>query len=328
MSTGFVASICRSFMGNGRLKPLTWAILLGTGLQANVSPAASAAPAAEDHTAAPNTPREFYNEGTRQLSAGKLREAESFFESALASQKESLQVPTLYNLGHVRFDQGIEELKKGPSAGKTSGRVRAAADQAAGAIQSVDEALAGDDVQKMVAAYQRGRGARKELRAATEAVRKALEQCGAALTRWQRSSGDFKSAVELKSAETEALENADTVDRCIAALVDSVRELQQCNKGMCEKKDELGQKMKKLKGKIPAPDMPPGAAGEDEDEEDPQLGKQLGQKEGPSKEGKEIMLSPEMAAWLLQGFKLDYDRRLPMMRPAEGKPSESTRPTW
>ena len=62
-------------------------------------------------------------------------------------------------------------------------------------------------------------------------------------------------------------------------LIDSLRELQKCNKGMCDRKDELGQKMQQLKGKIPGQQMPPGAAGEDDDEEEPQPGKAIGQKE-------------------------------------------------
>ena len=80
----------------------------------------------------------------------------------------------------------------------------------------------------MVAAYLRGRGARKELKAATQAVRRALQAYGAALARWERSSGDFKSTLELNSADSDARHNAEVLDRCIAKLVDSVRELQQC----------------------------------------------------------------------------------------------------
>jgi len=57
---------------------------------------------------------------------------------------------------------------------------------------------------------------RKELKAATEAVRKALDVCGTTLARWQRASGDFKSALELKPSERDAQENAEVVDRCIA----------------------------------------------------------------------------------------------------------------
>src|SRR4051812_30958137 len=58
---------------------------------------------------APSTPRELFNSGTKQLRSGKLREAEASFESALASQKPVVQPVALYNLGHVRFKQGIEQ---------------------------------------------------------------------------------------------------------------------------------------------------------------------------------------------------------------------------
>ncbi len=70
----------------------------------------------------PATPRESFNAGTRQLKAGKLREAEALLESAVASQNQGLQPPALYNLGLVRFGQGAEELKKGPPAKPTAAR--------------------------------------------------------------------------------------------------------------------------------------------------------------------------------------------------------------
>ena len=39
----------------------------------------------------PSTPREFFNSGTRELRAGKLREAEASLQTALASQIDRLQ---------------------------------------------------------------------------------------------------------------------------------------------------------------------------------------------------------------------------------------------
>ncbi|MGH7972717.1 MAG: hypothetical protein ACREIC_28725, partial [Limisphaerales bacterium] len=81
---------------------------------------APSAPTAPPERPTPITPREFFNAGTEQLRAGKLREAEAYFENALGSQAARLQPPALYNLGHVRFGQGIEELKKGPAAGPTN----------------------------------------------------------------------------------------------------------------------------------------------------------------------------------------------------------------
>jgi hypothetical protein len=288
--------------------------------------ATSSAPAPEPTP--PSTPREFYDAGTRQLRAGKLREAEASLESALASQNERLQPPALYNLGLVRFAQGVEQLKKGPQAKATTARGQATARQADDAIRQADEALGGNEVQKMVAAYLRGRGTRKDLKAATEAVRRALQVHGAVLARWERASGDFKSAGELNSADADARNNSEVLDRLIAKLVDSLHELQQCSNGMCDKGNQLSDALKKLKGRIPAPDMPPGAAGDDDEEEDQPLGPQLGQEERSSKEGKEMTLSPEQAGWLLDAYRLDSERRLPMGQGPAADPRDRSRPTW
>ena len=260
----------------------------------------------------PSTPREFFNAGTQKLQQGKLREAESYFESALASQLAKLQPPSLYNLGHTRFGLGVEELKKGPGAGPTAAHGHAAAQSADEASREADEALQSEDVNKMVAAYLHGRGVRRELKAATKAVKRAMETHGTALAKWRRASGDFKSTVELDHKDKDAQDNADTVDRCIAKLVDSLRELEQIAMSLGNKGEELKEKMQALKGKIPAPDMPPGAPGDDEEDEDMPQGPKEGQKEGPTKECEEMALSPEQAAWLLEGFQLDSERRLPM----------------
>src|SRR5437868_3908593 len=93
--------------------------LLPVLLLSSVSPATASTPAstsADSRETAPSKPRELYNAGTREFKSGKLREAEALLETTLASQDERLQTPALYNLGHVRFSQGKEELKKGPSA--------------------------------------------------------------------------------------------------------------------------------------------------------------------------------------------------------------------
>jgi hypothetical protein len=282
---------------------------------------------AQTEPAPPSSPREFYNAGTEKLRGGKLREAESLLESALASQSDSIQKPSLYNLGQVRFGQGVEELKKGPSAASASQRAHRASQLGDQALRGIDDALAGDDVQKMVSSYMAGRGARKELKAAIAAVRRAMETYGSALTKWQRSSGDFKSVVELNNTDTDAKQNADTVDRSIAKLIDSLHEMDQACQGMCKQNGDLGEKLKKLKGKVPGGEMPGGPGDEDEDEDQPN-GPQPGQREGPSKDGNEMLLSPEQAGWLLDGFRLDGERRLPMTEGQQGKPVDRARPTW
>jgi hypothetical protein len=289
--------------------------------------AAATAPSSEE-TPSPGTPREFFNAGTRELLAGKLREAEASLETALASQNPRLQPPALYNLGHVRFRLGIEELKKGPSAGAAAARGRGASHTTDDALHDADDALAGEDVQKMVASYLRGRGARRELKAAIKAVRQAMESQGAALSKWQRSSGDFKSTVELKNSDADAQQNADTVDRYIAKLIDSIKEMQQLAASMAGKSDQLKEKMDQLKGKIPAPDMPPGGGGDDDEEDDKPNGQKQDQQEGPSKEGNEMVLSPEQAGWLLNGFKLDSEHRLPMGQESTADPKNKSGRTW
>jgi len=301
------------------------AYALSAGL---VAVAGGTAPSSPE-PAPPTSPREFYNAGTRKLREGKLREAEPLLESALASQQESLQPVTLYNLGHVRFSQGLEELKKAPPGRATLAGGQAASQQTDQAIRSAAEALAGDDLQKMVEAYLQGRGRRRELKAAMAAVRRALEAHGATLNRWQRAAGDFRSAVELNPSQADARHNAEVVDRWIAELVDTLRELEQLANAMANQKRDLGDKMKQLKGRLPAQDMPPGAAGDDEDEdEDQPMGPQPGQKEGPTREGEELTLSPEQAGWLLEGFRLDAERRLPMGPNQQAEPRNRNRPTW
>jgi tetratricopeptide (TPR) repeat protein len=277
---------------------------------------------------APSTPREFFNAGTEKLQAGKLREAEAFLESSLSSQIARLQPPALYNLGSVRYGQGAEELKKTPPAGRTAGAARGVAQQTDEATRLADEALKGNDVQQLLAAYMRGRGQRKQLKAATEAVRRALDVHGTALRKWERSLGDFKSTLELNPSDADAQHNADVLDRSIAKLIDSLRELQQAAAMLSQKGQELGEKMKQMKGKIPASQMPPGAAGDDDDDEENPFGPKPGEKEGATKEGEEMKLSPEQAGWILEGFKLDGERRLPMGQGQPGQPRDRSKPTW
>ena len=74
--------------------------------------------------------------------------------------------------------------------------------------------------------------------------------------------------------------------------------------------------------------MPPGAAGEDDDDEDQPFGQKPNQKEGAAKDGQQMNMTPEQAGWLLDGFKLDSERRLPMGQNQTGQPKDRTRPTW
>jgi hypothetical protein len=297
----------------------------------NTLPAISAtnAPAAKPEPP-PVSGRDFFNTGTRRLAEGKYNEAETLLQAALAKQDDALQALSLYNLGHVRFAQGAEELKKSLAAGPPARRGRTATTLAEQALSQASEALASRDMHKMLAAYERGRGVRKELREAIKAVRRALEVQGSALRRWQRSLGDFKGAAELNPADTNAQCNVEVVERSMAKLVDRIQELQQIMNALGQPKRELDQRMKQLKEQSPEPLMPPGAAGEEEDEEGGRSKepKEELQKEGPQREGQEMKLSPEEAGWLLEGFRLDGERRLPMGQKDTAEPKERKGKTW
>jgi len=311
-----------------RQASVAWALLCSAAnlpAATNANSLATNAPASTSEPA-PVTPRDFYNAGTRKLREGKLRDAEMFLQSAVASQVESLQPGALYNLGHTRFAQGVEELKKAPDGRTATVRAQAAAQRTDEAIRMADAALAGDDVQKMLAAYQHGRGARKELRAATEAVLRALETYGNVLSKWRRASGDFKSVVELQPANADARHNAEVVDRHIAKLVDRLLQMQQMCCAPGNMRGELRQKLKALKGRIPDSMLPPDE--EDENEEDYPLELLTGQQEAPGREGKEMSLSPEEAARMLAGFKLDGERRLPAGQRTNAPPKDPNRQNW
>src|SRR5260221_5046521 len=90
-----------------------------------------------------SSPRQLYNDGTRQLRAGKLREAEALLQGAVACQDEKTQPQALYNLGHVRFQQGKQALKDGPDAGTVRAGSESAMAHGDTAIKAIDDAMAG-----------------------------------------------------------------------------------------------------------------------------------------------------------------------------------------
>ena len=124
----------------------------------------SAQASQETNFPAPVSARDFYNAGARLLAATNFVDAEKMFESALAAQDERVQPPALYNLGHTRFGEGAELLKKGPDAQKVSAQGTAALKAGDHALRSAESALAETNLDQMVAAYLEGRGARHEVR--------------------------------------------------------------------------------------------------------------------------------------------------------------------
>ena len=278
----------------------------------------------------PVTARDFYNAGTKLLAGNKFAEAERRFQSALASQDELVQPPALFNLGHTRFAAGSEILKKGPNAQKSLARGRATLVAGDEAIRTMESALAENNLDKMVFAYLEGRGLRRDLREAEKAVKDAMETYGKTLQKWQRAADDFKGAAELNPADTNATHNAEVVERALAKLIDQMRQMQEMMGAMGKQKQDMGKLLSKLKGMIPAPNAPPGPAGEEDDEDSVQPDSLAGQKENASQSGDQLPmpLSPDMAGQILGGLSIFGNRRLPMSDKQGAPPKEKSGRNW
>lgn len=293
--------------------------------------ATAGASGADTNVPTPVTARDFYNAGTRLLAAKKYPDAERMFQAAMAMQDDGVQPVALYNVGHTRFASGLERLKQGPDAQKVSDRGNAALYAGDEALRQSEAAMAENNVDKMVAAYLEGRGARRQLRDAEKAVSDALETYHKTLDQWLRAADDFKGAAELNPGDTNATHNAEVVERGMAKLVDTVRKMQAMMGTMGQKRQELGKMMGKLKGMIPAPNAPPGAGGED-DEDDPGMKPEAltGQKEnaGRQSEQMQITLSPDEATKILNGLLLDGTRRLEMSDKEGTAPKDRIGRNW
>ena len=279
---------------------------------------------------APVTARDFFNAGTKSLAAKKFTDAEKMFQSSLAAQDERVQPAALFNLGHTRFADGAEILKKGPDAQKVSvqGEVALAAGESA--LRNGETSQAENQLDKMIAAYLEGRGAQRELRAAEKIVKAAMTIYGKTLAKWQRAEDDFKGAAELNPTDTNAAHNAAVVEKEIAKLVDTLRKMQQMAGKMAGQKNQLGKMLSQLKGKIPAPDAPPGGKGEgDEDEDGSGKGdvkpeSLAGKEENAGRDGEPLSapMSPDQAGQMLDGLPVDSSKRLPMGGDKQGTPAK------
>ncbi len=287
--------------------------------------------AEETNAPVPVTARDFYNAGTRLLARTNFADAEKMFQSSLAEQDERVQPLALFNLGHTRYAEGVELFKKGPDTQKVASRGNTVLAAGEHALSAAEAALAENNLEKMIAAYLEGRGVRHELRDAEKAVQLAMEIYGKTLAAWRRAADDFHGAAELNPADTNATHNAAVVERDIAKLVDSLRKMQQMAGQMAGQKDQLGKMLSKLKGQIPAPNAPPGAAGdEDEEEQGVQPESLAGKKENAGREGDQMpaALSPDQAGQILDGISIDGGRRLPMGDQPGAPPKEKTGRNW
>lgn len=282
--------------------------------------------AAQDDPYGQRSPDELLIQGTQELIQGKLREAEQTLVATVGMQQERVQGEALFNLGHVRFRQGQQALKEGPEPARIEARQKAWLDTASGLVQRADIALASHHIEEIVSAYRQSVSIRKQARPVTEAVKNALEVYRAALLRWERSTGDFKSAFELDAADQKARENGEIVGRHIARLVEQIRRLENALMQMSQIRKELEERMQKMRGLLPE-DEPKEGDG-DEDDEDEDAKPKPGDKEKITREGKEQFMSREEAARLLESLRIDSTRKLPMGMERTGQPRPRQGRTW
>jgi len=276
------------------------------------------------------SPREAYNQGTQALNKGYLRESENWLLRATGSQRESMQPPALYNLGHVRFQQG-KELLKGESARQPMvDRADSATEEGADAIANANRALQSDNVMALLEAYMNGRATRKELRLANEDVQRAIDLYGAVLVRWRRSVGDFRSSNELV-ANVDARENAHTVERHIEELLKHKKQLEQQKQAMSGMRSELKKKLAELKKKIPDGMIQPGEGDADEEDEEDEKNKpkpDSGFQDRGGPEGDQRGITPEIAQQILEALGLTGDRKLPLGGEEQAKPRDRKGKDW
>jgi hypothetical protein len=276
------------------------------------------------------SPREAYNEGTSALEKGYLRESESWLLRAAGSQRESIQPPALYNLGHVRFRQGSELLKGESERQPLLDRADSASEEGADAVANANRALKSDDLMAILEAYMNGRATRKQLRIANEDVQRALDLYGSVLVRWRRSVGDFKSSDELRPS-ADAEENAKIVERHIEELLKHKDQLEQQKESLAGTRAELKKKLAELKKKIPQGMMQPGQGEQDEEDEEEEKGQQKpdsGWQDRGGREGDQRGITPEIAQQILEALGLTGDRKLPLGGDEQNKPRDRRGKDW
>jgi tetratricopeptide (TPR) repeat protein len=274
------------------------------------------------------SPRADYNRGVESLEKKLLRDAESWLLRSLAAQKQPLQPPALYNLGHVRFQQGSELLEGEPPREPILGRGESATDDADGALSRADRALQTGDLMAIIEAYLSGRISRKELRLANEDVQRALDLYGSVLVRWRRSLGDFRSSDELKPDDDSKF-NARVVERRIEELLKKAKELEELREALGQMRAELKEKLAELRSKIPDGMLPRGQGDdEEEDEDQSQPTPESGWQDQAGREGERRGITPEMAQQILEALGLTGDRKLPLGEGEKQPPRDPNAKDW
>ena len=101
---------------------------------------------------------------------------------------------------------------------------------------------------------------------------------------------------------------------------------------MGKQRQALGKMLSKLKGQLPAPNAPPGSAGEDGDEDEGGMKPEslAGKAENAGRDGEAgtAPLSPDQAGKILDGISVDGSRRLSMSDKQGTPPKDKNGRNW
>jgi len=263
---------------------------------------------AENPTALPQSPRDLFNLGTKELRAGHWREAENALDAAVNGNDEAVQPLALYNLGQVRFRAGQETLKGTASSADLEAKSEHGIQSADSAIKAVNAALAGDDYQAAISAYRMGTATLTILKKTSDAIKGSEDACANVLARWHSADDDFQSAAELRANYENAKANAGIVEQQIADLTGEEWRLREIQEAVTAKRDELQKQLDALKRRLP-PEDTKGQEGQNDDTKDPSKSSKPEDQDTKGDQGKEMVLTPAEAMRLLSSLHLDLSRQ-------------------
>jgi hypothetical protein len=137
--------------------------------------------------------------------------------------------------------------------------------------------------------------------------------------------GDFHSALELASANTDAKANAEFVERKIEELLKFKKQLEQQSERVAEQREKIKEAMKQMRGKIPK-EMQRESDDEEGDEDEDERGEPKAGEKQQQRIGSDREVSPDMARWLQETMKR---RTMSLGTKQEGegfRPTEEQRP--
>jgi len=284
--------------------------------------------------------RELHNLGTQRLADNELSGSEDALRASLARDQDKLRPDTLHNLGHVRFGKGRAIL-----GGKTKGEVTDVS-IARSYVEAADADIS--DIEDMIKYLDKAKAEKREpdyvpaISALSSGINtyktmkktsipeadKQLNQRGSVNSTWTRSLGDFRGAVELNAADTDAKTNADRIEELLRQLRRETEALLEAQSDQRKKLDELRKAITELIKRIPPEKLPEGE-GDGDEEDDFGQGKKPkgGSGNQQSEEGNEGKMTDQEARSTLESLRDELGRKMSTTggkggQAGAGKPSE------